>query len=84
MTRHSVIAYAEIRAINDVKVNHYLLKPCDPPDQHRYSVLVDLLQEWEPAYQPPFKGIRVLGTAGHPNCKNSESFWRAITCRTGG
>lgn len=53
---------AAIRAINDVKLNHYLLKPWDPPDRHLYPVLDDLLDEWQASYQPPFEGIRVLGT----------------------
>jgi thioredoxin reductase (NADPH) len=53
---------AAIRAINDVKLNHYLLKPWDPPDVHLFPVLDDLLEEWQAAYRPPFEGIRVFGT----------------------
>ena len=53
---------AAIRAINEVRLNHYLLKPWDPPDQNLYPVLDDLLEEWQASYQPPFEGIRVLGT----------------------
>src|SRR5438309_2873927 len=53
---------AAIRAINDVKLNHYLLKPWDPPDEHLFPVLDDLLEEWQASYRPPFEGIRVFGT----------------------
>jgi thioredoxin reductase (NADPH) len=53
---------AAIRAINDVKLNHYLLKPWDPPEEHLYPVLDDLLEEWQASYRPPFEGIRVIGT----------------------
>src|ERR1700722_19488923 len=34
---------AAIRAINEVQLNHYLLKPWDTPDQHLYPALDDLL-----------------------------------------
>jgi thioredoxin reductase (NADPH) len=53
---------AAIKAINDVQLNHYLLKPWDPPEQHLYPVLDDLLEDWYSNYQPPFEGVRVLGT----------------------
>ncbi|HLY20397.1 MAG TPA: FAD-dependent oxidoreductase [Bryobacteraceae bacterium] len=53
---------AAIRAINEIKLNHYLLKPWDPPEQNLYPVLGDLLADWEASYHPPFDGVRVLGT----------------------
>src|SRR3954454_12943057 len=37
---------AAIRAINDAEVQHYLLKPWDPPEERLYPVLDDLLQTW--------------------------------------
>ncbi len=58
-------AYADtevaIRAINEVKTHYYLLKPWDPPEQHLYPVLTDLLDEWSAGYRPVFEGIRVIG-----------------------
>src|ERR1700722_16067028 len=64
--RTLLTAYADtdaaIRAINDVQLNHYLLKPWDPPEQHLYPVLDDLLEDWASNYRPPFEGLRVLGT----------------------
>src|ERR1700722_9474493 len=53
---------AAIRAINEVQLNHYLLKPWDPPDQHLYPVLDDLLEDWRAHYRPVFEGVRVLGS----------------------
>src|SRR5271156_696019 len=64
--RTLLTAYADtdaaIKAINDVQLNHYLLKPWDPPEQELYPVLDDLLNDWSASFHPPFDGIRVLGT----------------------
>ncbi len=53
---------AAIRAINEVQLNHYLLKPWDPPEQHLYPVLDDLLGDWRAHFRPRFEGVRVLGS----------------------
>jgi len=53
---------AAIGAINVVKLDHYLLKPWDPPDRNLYPVLDDLLDQWSASYRPPFEGIKVIGT----------------------
>jgi thioredoxin reductase (NADPH) len=53
---------AAIRAINEIRLNHYLLKPWDPPEQNLYPVLDDLLEAWQQHYRPAFEGIRVVGT----------------------
>ena len=52
---------AAIRAINEVGLNHYLMKPWDPPEEHLYPVLTDLLDDWQASFAPPFDGIRVVG-----------------------
>lgn len=57
---------AAIRAINDAKIQHYLLKPWDPPEEHLYPVLDDLLEDWMASFRPPFEGVRVLGTRWSP------------------
>jgi thioredoxin reductase (NADPH) len=58
-------AYADtnvaIRAINEIRLDHYLLKPWDPPEEHLYPVATDLLDDWQAAFHPPFEGIRVIG-----------------------
>ncbi|HEX4770851.1 MAG TPA: FAD-dependent oxidoreductase [Bryobacteraceae bacterium] len=53
---------AAIKAINEVQLNHYLLKPWHPPEEHLYPVLDDLLEDWYASYRPPFEGVRLLGT----------------------
>ncbi|MGH3340077.1 MAG: response regulator, partial [Propionibacteriaceae bacterium] len=52
---------AAIRAINEVGLNHYLMKPWDPPEEHLYPVLTDLLDDWQASFAPPFEGIRIVG-----------------------
>ena len=58
-------AYADtsvaIKAINDLQLDHYLLKPWDPPEEHLYPVLDDLLDDWLASYVPPFEGVRLVG-----------------------
>jgi thioredoxin reductase (NADPH) len=43
-------AYADtevaIRAINEIRVDHYLMKPWHPPEERLYPVLDDLLEDW--------------------------------------
>ena len=52
---------AAISAINEVALDHYLMKPWDPPEEHLYPVLTDLLDDWQASFAPPFEGIRVVG-----------------------
>jgi thioredoxin reductase (NADPH) len=68
--RTMLTAYADtdaaIRAINEAKIHHYLLKPWDPPEENLYPVLDDLLDDWQAGYRPPFTGLRVLGERWSP------------------
>ncbi|WP_307734816.1 FAD-dependent oxidoreductase [Chitinophaga nivalis] len=52
---------AAIKAINDLRLDYYLMKPWDPPEEKLYPVLNDLLDDWQNGYRPDFKGIKVLG-----------------------
>jgi thioredoxin reductase (NADPH) len=52
---------AAIQAINQAKIQHYLVKPWDPPEEHLYPVIDDLLEDWSASYRPAFEGITVLG-----------------------
>lgn len=62
--RALLTAYADtdaaISAINDVGLDHYIMKPWDPPEEKLYPVLDDLLDDWQAAYRPSFTGIRVI------------------------
>src|SRR6476646_6318639 len=65
---------AAIKAINDVQLHHYLLKPWDPPERHLYPVLDDLLADWFRKYKPQFEGVRVLGTRWSPKSYETRDF----------
>jgi thioredoxin reductase (NADPH) len=52
---------AAIASINAIGLDYYLLKPWDPPEQHLYPVLDDLLSDWMASAVLPYEGIRVLG-----------------------
>jgi len=54
--------HAAISAINEVGLDHYLMKPWDPPDQRLYPVIDDLLAEWSARARPTFDGVRVVGS----------------------
>ena len=65
--RALLTAYADtsaaINAINEVNVNYFFLKPWDPPSQHLYPVLDDLLEDWTASYRPPYEGHSRAGNA---------------------
>ena len=65
---------AAIAAINEAGVNHYLLKPWDPPEENLYPVIDDLLEDWTADFPPPFEGIRVLGNRWSPDSHNIKDF----------
>ncbi|MFK8184958.1 MAG: FAD-dependent oxidoreductase [Phormidesmis sp.] len=62
--RALLTAYADtdaaISAINDARLDYYLLKPWDPPEEKLYPVLDDLIQDWQAGYKPEFKGVKVI------------------------
>jgi thioredoxin reductase (NADPH) len=63
-------AYADtetaILAINNIGLDHYLLKPWEPPAERLYPILDDLLTDWKARTQPFFDGLRVAGTGLSP------------------
>jgi thioredoxin reductase (NADPH) len=63
-------AYADtdtaITAINSIGLDHYLLKPWEPPSERLYPVLDDLLSEWFARARPEYEGIRVAGATLSP------------------
>jgi thioredoxin reductase (NADPH) len=60
-----ITAYADtdvaIKAINDIGLDYYLLKPWDPPDERLYPVTDDLLGDWRQANREHTSDIRVVG-----------------------
>ncbi len=76
--RALLTAYADtnaaISAINQANINYFFLKPWDPPAEHLYPQLDDLLDDWQASYHPKFEGIRVLGTRWSPRCYELRDF----------
>jgi thioredoxin reductase (NADPH) len=52
---------AAITAINNVKLDYYLLKPWNPPEEKLYPVINELLEDWQAFYKPDHEGIRIVG-----------------------
>ena len=71
-------AYADTEAaivsINQIGLDHYLMKPWDPPDEKLYPVLDDLLSQWSMNVRLPFEGIRVAGTRFSPQSYEVKDF----------
>jgi len=65
---------AAISAINHANINYFFLKPWDPPSEHLYPQLDDLLDDWQATYRPAFQGIRVLGTRWSPRSYELRDF----------
>jgi thioredoxin reductase (NADPH) len=65
---------AAIRAINDVDLDHYLLKPWDPPEELLYPVLDELLDSWKRAARAPFAGLILLGHQWSPETQELKEF----------
>jgi thioredoxin reductase (NADPH) len=76
--RAMLTAYADndaaIRAINNVHIDHYLMKPWDPPEERLYGVVDDLLDDWEASYHPAFEGVRVIGHQWSPLSSQIRDF----------
>ncbi|MCL7377789.1 FAD-dependent oxidoreductase [Streptomyces sp. 35G-GA-8] len=52
---------AAIDAINVVDLDHYLLKPWNPPEEHLYPVIDELLDAWATTPDPTSTETRVVG-----------------------
>jgi len=65
---------AAISAINDVGLNHYLMKPWDPPEERLYPILDDLLATWAAHVRLPYEGIRVVGSPWSPSSYAMREF----------
>jgi thioredoxin reductase (NADPH) len=65
---------AAIRSINKAKIDYYLMKPWDPPEEHLYPILDDLLDDWWALAKPPFEGIRIIGLRWSPKSYDVKHF----------
>jgi thioredoxin reductase (NADPH) len=76
--RALLTAYADtdaaIRAINNAHIDHYLMKPWDPPEERLYAVVDDMLDDWQASYHPVFQGVRVVGNQWSPHSSKVRDF----------
>jgi thioredoxin reductase (NADPH) len=62
--------HAAIEAINVVDLDHYLLKPWDPPEEKLYPVIDALLEAWQAAGDRVIPHTKIIG---HPwNIRSSQ------------
>ena len=76
--RALLTAYADtdaaIAAINQSQVDYYLQKPWDPPEQHLYPVIDELLDDWRAQYRPGYGGVKVIGSRYMPTVHQIKDF----------
>jgi thioredoxin reductase (NADPH) len=65
---------AAIRSINKAKIDFYLMKPWDPPEQNLFPITDDLLDDWIASFRPPFEGIRLIGLFWSPKSHETKDF----------
>ena len=74
-------AYADthsaVTAINQIRLDRYLVKPWEPPEELLYPHLEELLDEWSADAGPLMEGIRVAGTALSPSSYAVKRFLSA-------
>lgn len=73
-----ITAYADttaaIQSINDIDLDYYLVKPWDPPEQHLFPIVDDLLFDWEANSDQEYIGIRVAGYLWSAECHTIKDF----------
>ncbi len=65
---------AAVRAINEAHLDHYLSKPWNPPEEHLFPVIDDLLDAWQAEYLPEAKGLRLVGNQWSPRSHAIKDF----------
>jgi thioredoxin reductase (NADPH) len=65
---------AAVRAINEAHLDHYLSKPWDPPEEHLFPVIDDLLDSWQAEYLPQAHGLRLIGHQWSPRSHAIKDF----------
>lgn len=65
---------AAIASINEIGLDHYLMKPWDPPEVKLFPVLDDLLAEWSARVRLPYDGIRIVGSRWSPQSYDLKEF----------
>src|SRR5207248_6087410 len=47
----------------EIRLDHYLVKPWEPPEERLYPVVDELTAAWQAEHEPPYGGIQIIG---HP------------------
>lgn len=66
--------HAAINAINLVDLDHYLLKPWDPPEEKLYPVVDALLEEWHAVGDRAIPHTKVIGHRWNPRSWEVRQF----------
>jgi len=70
-------AYADtevaIKAINEIGLDHYLMKPWSPPEDRLYPIVDELLEDWENE-NAVFEGVRVIGNKWSESSYDTRMF----------
>ncbi len=65
---------AAIESINTIGLDHYLMKPWEPPEQLLYPIVDDLLEAWAATAVVPYDGIRVVGALWSARSHTAKDF----------
>jgi thioredoxin reductase (NADPH) len=65
---------AAIKAINDIGLDYYLMKPWTPPEEQLFPVLDDLLHDWRRANPNITNDVRVVGHRWSDRCHEIRTF----------
>ena len=66
--------HAAIDAINVVDLDHYLLKPWDPPEEKLYPVIDGLLEAWRSTGQRAILHTKIIGHPWNPRSAEVRDF----------
>jgi thioredoxin reductase (NADPH) len=65
---------AAIASINKIGLDHYLMKPWDPPEENLFPIMDELLSDWAANVRQPYDGIRVAGTLWSKTSHDAKDF----------
>src|SRR5439155_379789 len=65
---------AAVRAINEAHLDHYFEKPWDPPEEHLFPAIDELLAAWQAEYRPEVTGLRLVGHQWSPRSHQVKDF----------
>jgi CBS domain-containing protein/ActR/RegA family two-component response regulator len=78
-------AEVAIVSVNETGIDRYLIKPWDPPDEHLYPVVDELLHDWLASAQLPYMQVKGIMSTQVALIRHSATLHHAaaIVARTG-